>query len=1391
MVVIPPYPLVDNRTPEEIIEQIKKLARSYLPDAWIAGNYYSVNNSLKPDTQNWVNPNKDQQQYLDNYNSFDDPSLDLVIDDLGISISKVFADIYCNVIERLNKLPQKNFISFLNTLGFELSSPIPSKVPVTFKVTEKATNDVFVPAGTKVSAEPNDQREKELVFETLENMLASKASIEGVFSVDTKRDAIYGHLESIQANEKFNFFFDQKNGNVQQHILYLGHDELFNFKKTRVKIEITVFPYIRLDNDRSNDHSLIELLADNDLVVWEYGWEYDKKGKEIKNSASQFEFQLLKDTATVTNNNNSEKTIILSNLNATKTKNNKVKVNGIEKYWMRCKVISDTFFTKLGKIDLDLLPDIQKMFVKVDIDKKNDNNLSDADDSQRGSDSDNDGNNGKNEPCNHIERNPMKFVRPDQLFYKDVPLNIPSDESPYSNNDLKGSDAKGPKKPDLIYPFGVIPLTYDVFYIGSNDCFSKKGADIQIDFCTVDGAHSLYYYPVTDDPDDDNKINTETDNRNDHKIRMPHLSWEYWDGKGWNLLKVDIHDNCIRNSDGDGENNNNKNKNSNNKICMVKFECPIDIVSTKVNGFENYWIRVRIASGNYGNIQMKVTKNGNDETIKLDSSKIKYPAFSDIKITFEYDISQVTDGSQPQPLPDQGTQDMDSDKLKTISPFCMTFNNLDYQIHSDVDNNKIIIPFVPFTKFIDNSINNIVKNIGGNLNLQSRKSFKSTSDNNDSILSTADISMHPSCLIYLGFNGKLENGPYHVYLSIIEKQELPEYIKRDLNFYYFSEKGWKKLFVIDNTNYFTKKGTINFYVPPDFKRSKLFGNELFWIKIEDTDNLFQENFHLLPNIDGLHLNTTLCVNSSLVEDELLHRDESNLDILKFVFSNKPVISSVAMLPIRIEGAGQGDGEEEDEEEQVWIKEDLQISRQDRKILLKNKRLLEINDTLKSTVETWVRWVELKDSSLKTFAGDQKYLEKYSRRYNVDRINGILTLEPIFESNLQNIPYANSNVLTLSGKMDVTNIKDVKATYRTGGGSFGNVHNGEIKKLKSLVPSIDSVINIAGGEGGSDSQSVENAMLKWPHVIMSKSQAVTVEDYENLVENQFMSVLRAKCFPTTDSNGQFKPGHILVIVIPKLEDKNKQMDIDDVLKKDSGGGPSKMVSKNKAPYPSIGLLENIKRYLESISSSIVTFSSNLHIRGPKYYGVFVSAQIYIKDINRILEIREKSLASLTRFLDPTIGGDDGQGWNLGKILNPSDVIRLFFEIKGISHVGKVVIKIHPDEIDDHNKEIVYLFNQRLDIDIIKSKKESRTTSPLSLKNKKNVSYQEKNKSDKNKSSNFNSGMKEEDVVPNQFELPEEIESFDNFNENSIPKHGMIYDAGSHNLEISIIDDSTLD
>ena len=121
---------------------------------------------------------------------------------------------------------------------------------------------------------------------------------------------------------------------------------------------------------------------------------------------------------------------------------------------------------------------------------------------------------------------------------------------------------------------------------------------------------------------------------------------------------------------------------------------------------------------------------------------------------------------------------------------------------------------------------------------------------------------------------------------------------------------------------------------------------------------------------------------------------------------------------------------------------------------------------------------------------------------------------------------------------------VKANYIVGGGSQGNVNVEEVKTLKSLIPFIDSVTNFDKGKGGSDTQSVQNAMETMPSSIKNRGQAVTVEDFESLIIANFGSLSRVKCFPTTDSRGTFQPGHVLVAVIPKNESINSNNDKND-------------------------------------------------------------------------------------------------------------------------------------------------------------------------------------------------------------------------------------------------------
>ena len=141
-----------------------------------------------------------------------------------------------------------------------------------------------------------------------------------------------------------------KTGSIQQHILYLGHQDLFNLKNSPAKIFLTIIT--EEENNLGNN-----LLVDKNNVVWEYNWKYDDKGKEIRNSL----VNLCLDVQEAINDNDSDiddrekknNSCFIQQDNPEK-KIEKSKVNGIENHWIRCRFqpSDDKWnFTKIGRIE--------------------------------------------------------------------------------------------------------------------------------------------------------------------------------------------------------------------------------------------------------------------------------------------------------------------------------------------------------------------------------------------------------------------------------------------------------------------------------------------------------------------------------------------------------------------------------------------------------------------------------------------------------------------------------------------------------------------------------------------------------------------------------------------------------------------------------------------------------------------------------------------------------------------------------------------------------------------------------------------------------------------------------------------------------------------------------
>ena len=101
-----------------------------------------------------------------------------------MALVKIFIHFLRIIYHRLNRLPEKHFIAFLDRIGVKLIPAQPAAVPVTFLLSQGAAEHVLIPARTQVAA-------GEVIFETRKNLLAAPARLVDIYSTDGRNDAVF------------------------------------------------------------------------------------------------------------------------------------------------------------------------------------------------------------------------------------------------------------------------------------------------------------------------------------------------------------------------------------------------------------------------------------------------------------------------------------------------------------------------------------------------------------------------------------------------------------------------------------------------------------------------------------------------------------------------------------------------------------------------------------------------------------------------------------------------------------------------------------------------------------------------------------------------------------------------------------------------------------------------------------------------------------------------------------------------------------------------------------------------------------------------------------------------------------------------------------------------
>jgi hypothetical protein len=183
--ILSPAPKVDPRTAADVAQQLQQLLQRYAP-AW---------NEVDPVT----GAPKGVSAAL-------------------IGLSARFAEV---LIQRLNQVPQKNFLAFLELLGAALLPPQPARVPVTFLLAKGSLLDAVVPARTQVAAPPGPGEKDPVIYETENELVATAAQLVLATVRDPEEDtyADYSNDIIITGSSGTRVF----HGNRQiAHILYLG-----------------------------------------------------------------------------------------------------------------------------------------------------------------------------------------------------------------------------------------------------------------------------------------------------------------------------------------------------------------------------------------------------------------------------------------------------------------------------------------------------------------------------------------------------------------------------------------------------------------------------------------------------------------------------------------------------------------------------------------------------------------------------------------------------------------------------------------------------------------------------------------------------------------------------------------------------------------------------------------------------------------------------------------------------------------------------------------------------------------------------------------------------------------------------------------------------------------
>ena len=634
--------------------------------------------------------------------------------DPGITLIELFAWMMEMAIYRLNRVPEKNYLAFLELMGVSLQPPQPARALLTFKLSEK-TDSLVVPKGSAFSTKAS-VGSRAVSFETEDDVTVVNTqlarTIVQVHDAESGKTLVSNVTELARGGR--GGFAPFVGTRAIERYIYLADPRLSNFTENAVLAVHFDCPH---QGDRDFPH----------LLEWEY-WN-GERWRELYAAPQAVE----------------KNTVAFQGPPTLAT----TEVNDIEAHWIRGRLIE-------VPINLEETM-VETITAKLEISGEG--------------------------------------VVPDRAL-----ANVDGDL--FLSRDLDKN----------FLPFDREPKVDTMFYVACENILGQEGAIIQLEVALSD--RTVVEPPI---------------GSADLKLR-----WEFWNGKKWTTLGKTTPNGVPADEPGwygfaDGTN-------AFTQSGTIEFSRPKSIEKTRVNDEENYWLRVRVESGDYG--IPGAYENVDDRWVWRDERPLRPPSFKSLTFRFS---------EEPRGL-----------------KHCVVFNDFVFTDHSVAASSG----GKPFQAFLPVAEESPTLYLG----------FTEPFPNN-----TAQLYFHmvdgstggnlPSRMTGFRREDKRDRGA-----STSESAE------QRVVWEYWSGKSWSPLLPHDHTNNFTQAGFVQFVGPKDQRMSKRFGENLYWMRAR----LEMGGFDVPPEIERIILNSVHALNITTFRDTVLGSSQGTPN-QRFQFARTPVL----------------------------------------------------------------------------------------------------------------------------------------------------------------------------------------------------------------------------------------------------------------------------------------------------------------------------------------------------------------------------------------------------------------------------------------------------------------------------------------------------------------------